>query len=527
MATDTIPMPSSSKVLLPTSWQQQPVSVLGLSKSGAAVARYIAKRGGNVFLSEVLPSTPATATLQSELAQLGVIVETGGHTQRCYSHAPWVVTSPGIPPTSPVMQQLKMSGIPVISEVELAFLESQQRPALSGQSTLKPIPWIGITGTNGKTTTTTLVSRMLLDFGKHAPVCGNIGVPVMDLLDQAFPVNPNDTPGEPLDYLVAELSSFQLTFSPTLRPTIAAFLNLTPDHITWHGSLESYKTAKTSFLVGERSPDWVVLNADDPQVANVAIQTQGQVAWFTRQPSTVESLFRQPHTTLVATAEDDGTLVLHTLDSSGHRVILPLITKHTLRLPGEHNVENVLAASAMAWLAGVSPQSIATTLAAFEGVTHRIEWCGRWQRLDNITVNAYNDSKATNVSAALAALNAFPGQPVVLIAGGRPKEEPLEPFVDACSRQVSAVVVYGEAQQRFAQALEKGGYGGAIITINTLAEALEAGKALVEALPLNRSEEPASPILLFSPACASFDQFANFEVRGDVFKATLQGLLNS
>ncbi|MFN8615023.1 MAG: UDP-N-acetylmuramoyl-L-alanine--D-glutamate ligase [Vampirovibrionales bacterium] len=516
----------SSASPIPANWKGVPLTVLGLSKSGAAVARYVAKRGGQVFLSEMLPTTPASISLQEELIHRGVQLETGGHTQRCYTHAPWVVVSPGIPPTSPVMQQLKLSGIPIISEVELAFRESQERPLHNPQ--FLPIPWIGITGTNGKTTTTTLVSRMLSDSGLTAPACGNIGLPIMDLLDEIEPGE--GQPERSLDFIVAELSSFQLAFSPTLKPFVAALLNITPDHIAWHGSLDGYKIAKTTFLMGSRSPEWVVLNAEDSVCREVAVSTQARIGWFTRIPESVEVLKQQPHAALIAVEKATGELVIeHKADNNLWRTY-SLGHRSVLKIPGNHNVENVLAASAIAYLAGVSPESINNTLNHFEGVEHRIEWCGRWQRsLDNRWVNVYNDSKATNVSASLAALNAFPGQPVVLVAGGRPKEEPLDPFVDACKNQVESVILYGEAAERFSQVLTLGNYRGPVHVVSTLAEALTVAKQQLDFMPseaLNRYAKPTEPILLFSPACASFDQFANFEVRGTMFKAILEGLLS-
>jgi UDP-N-acetylmuramoylalanine--D-glutamate ligase len=240
-------------------WNEKKITVLGLSRSGAAVSRYVAGRGGHVFLSETTPASPQNETLRNELKALGVEIEMGGHSKQCFTHADLVVVSPGIPPSNEVLEQLRLSGKEVISEVEFAYRQAEG------------IPLIGITGTNGKSTTTTLISWILTHAGLSAPACGNIGLPITDVIHTHRP-----------DYLVAELSSFQLEFSPTLKTKTSVFTNFKPDHLDWHGSIEAYQEAKLKLFSGAQSPEWSVILADDPVSQRIASKTQGNILWFSR-----------------------------------------------------------------------------------------------------------------------------------------------------------------------------------------------------------------------------------------------------
>ncbi len=458
-----------------TDWTGRNLTILGLSKSGAAVARYVQKRGGNCFLSETLPATPTNELLRKELQSIGVEIEMGGHTKKCFTHSDLVVVSPGIPPSSPIMAQLRLSGIDIISEVELAYRETD-------------VPMIGITGTNGKTTTTTLISAILNDAGYAAPTCGNIGRPVIAVLDE-----------EPkLDYLVAELSSYQLAFSPTLKAKIAVFTNFTPDHLDWHGSLEAYFRAKLVLFSGEQSPEWSVILEDGSYCSRVETYTRNKVFRFARNAQTVQSFHYK------STLNDDQAFCLSG-DFKGYSE--PLFAASELKLIGQHNYENVLAAVSVAALLGLDPASVKKTCLNFRGVEHRLEPVA--------TVSGsvfYNDSKATNPEAAISALRAFPDDPVVLIAGGRDKNGPLEDFVSDIKRYAKTVVLLGEAKERFKAALIQSGYQ----------DVLEVG-SLEEAVRLAYQKASGGPVL-FSPACASFDMFKNFEERGQAFKQCVHQL---
>lgn len=451
-------------------WKDKPVTVLGLSKSGAAVARYVQKRGGKVFLSETLPATPANEPLRSELKALGVVIETGGHTKQCFTHAPLVITSPGIPPTSTVIEQLRISGCEIISEVEFAYRETNT-------------PLIGITGTNGKSTTTTLISAILTAAGFNAPACGNIGLPIVSVLDETQP-----------DYLVAELSSFQLEFSPTLKTKIAIFTNFTPDHLDWHGSLDAYLEAKLRLFTGSQSPEWSVINADDPAAEKIAQNTTGKIMWVSRHADHVAQ--HSNHCYL-----DSNQNVAIVVNNATPTV---LFDTTQLKILGAHNQENALFSAASAFLLGVEPAVIAKACLAFESLPHRLEYV-----TDIDGVKFYNDSKATNPEAAIPALRSFEKTgPIVLIAGGYDKHTPLDAFAEEIKQHVEAVVLIGNAAKRFDAELRNNGY-----TAIHFATSLE--QAVANSLQLAQGGK--RPVV-FSPACASFDMFRNFEDRGDQFK---------
>jgi UDP-N-acetylmuramoylalanine--D-glutamate ligase len=429
-----------------------------------------------VFLSETTPASSQNEMLRKELESLGVEIEMGGHSKRCFMHADLVVVSPGIPPSSEAIEQLRMSGKEIISEVEFAY---RQVPEL---------PFIGITGTNGKSTTTTLISWILTKAGLNAPACGNIGVPITDVIHASRP-----------DYLVAELSSFQLEFSPTLKTKASVFTNFKPDHLDWHGSIEAYQEAKLKLFSGQNSPEWSVVLADDPVSQSIASRTQGKVLWFSRDQH------------LVAQAEhkaylDENQYVV--VEANGQPP-LRLFPVDALQLIGDHNYENMLASVSVAFVLDLNPEVIAQACLQFEGLEHRLE---KVDTLGAKQVMFYNDSKATNTDAAISALRAFKSRKVILIAGGYDKMTPLDDFVTAVQANAKAVILIGAAKERFVQAFEAGGYHAV-----EFADDLDA--AISKAYHLS-SGEP----VLFSPACSSFDMFKNFEERGKAFKTSVQAL---
>lgn len=459
-------------------WAGKNITVLGLSRSGAAVARYVASRGGHVFLSETAPASPANEALREELAAMGVEIEMGGHSRKCFDHANQVVASPGIPPHSQVIEQLRLSEKEVISEVEFAYREAQ---------TLNPSPpMVGITGTNGKSTTTTLIAWILNQSGLNAPACGNIGVPVTDVLHRQKP-----------DVLVTELSSFQLEFSPTLKAKVAVFTNFKPDHLDWHGSIEAYQEAKLKLFSGKNSPAWSVVLADDPVSQKIAARTQGQVLWFSRDAHLVAGYANKAYL-------DESHYFILELEGEAP---MRLFSAESLHLIGDHNYENVLAGLSAAYLMGVDTDAIIRACLQFEGLEHRLEPV---DTLGNVTF--YNDSKATNTDAAISALRAFKNRKVILLAGGYDKMTPLDDFVTAVQAHARSVILIGQARERFAQALEAGGYH-AIEFADSLDQAVSKGFHLSNGEPV-----------LFSPACASFDMYKNFEERGRAFKESVASL---
>ncbi len=457
-------------------WQGKPLTVLGLSRSGSAVARYVATRDGSVFLSETVPASPQNETARKSLEALGVQVEMGGHSKQCFTHSHQVVVSPGIPPTNDVLSQLVLSQKDVIAEVEFAYREAGN------------IPIVGITGTNGKSTTTTLISWILSEAGFKAPACGNIGIPITDVLNTQTP-----------DYLVAELSSFQLEFSPTLKTKVSVFTNFKPDHLDWHGSIEAYQEAKLKLFTPPHSPEWSVVLADDPVSQRIASRTDGQILWFSRDRDLVQSYENKAY------LDAEQNFVIEAQGKPAER----LFKVNELQLIGDHNYENMLAGAATTYLLGVPVAVIRSACLAFAGLEHRLE------KVDTLGPNQvvfFNDSKATNTDAAISALRAFKNQKVILIAGGYDKMTPLDDFVTAVQAYAGRVILIGAAAKRFAQALDAAGYSAYEFS-ETLAT------AVAQAFQLS-SGEP----VLFSPACSSFDMFKNFEERGKVFKQDVAAL---
>ncbi|MBX2859904.1 MAG: UDP-N-acetylmuramoyl-L-alanine--D-glutamate ligase [Vampirovibrio sp.] len=471
------------------------VTILGLSKSGLAVAEYVIAHGGRCFLSELSPASPANEDYQRQLSAFAertsspeqLAWELGGHSKSVFTFSDLIVTSPGIPPTSPVMEQLQASGKEVISEVEFAYRQNKMT---------RQLPMVGITGTNGKTTTTTLISEILTHANHIAPSCGNIGTPVISCID-----NPDN------DYLVVELSSFQLAFSPTLTADIAVFLNLRPDHLNWHGSLASYQRANMRLFTAHPSPKWIVLHAEDPVSQEIAANTTSQILWFSLSQDTVKDRTNRIF------MEDSGQVVIETTESPP----TTLLDTSRIKLRGRHNLENILAAAATAFLLEMPVEKIQAACTAFTGVEHRLELVTTFSKADKI-VPIYNDSKATNTDAAISALNAFEKEPLVLIAGGRDKMEDLTEFSERVKAIACHVVLLGEAQQRFSEALSAVGYTGI-----SVADSLEV--AVQKAMDIALSSPNGCPIL-FSPACASFDMYPNFEIRGQAFKQYVSAYSN-
>ena len=351
----------------------------------------------------------------------------------------------------------------VISDVELAFRESAGR-----------VPFIGITGTNGKSTTTALISHILEKSGRLAPVCGNIGVPILSKLD-----------GGPLDFLVVEVSSYQLEYSPTFAPFIGVWLNLTPDHIDWHGGLEQYISAKRSMFAHQGMDCYAVFNNDDPIVS--ATPTKAEHFPFTLSDTGREYM--------QGAYIEDGYLSYNF--NARTRVVC---SQKDLKILGRHNLENALAAISACCLAGLSEREIEQHLKSFRALEHRLEY------VDTVDgVEFYNDSKATNTDSTIKALESFPEKSVVLIAGGKDKGTPLNDFVKAVKKYASGVILIGEASDRFDHALRSDGFSD-IYPAATMEEAVELGGKLKK-----------GPVVL-SPACASFDMFRDFEDRGRVFK---------
>jgi len=424
-----------------TKWEGKKVTIFGLGKSGAAAARRLTPLKAEVFISEKLPQDRIDPALVEEMKKLGVKMEFGGHTPKAIESAELIVMSPGIHLDLPEIIEARKKNIPVISEIELAF-----------RFLSKPI--IAVTGTNGKTTTATLIGEFLKAAGKRVAVAGNIGDPLIEVDDKD------------LDFIVVEISSYQLETIITFRPWISLILNLTEDHIERHKSMEAYGRAKSRIFMNQSKTDYVIYNADDKLVSEIVAAADARPVPFSRQNA--------------------------------------FLKLSDMKIPGEHNLENALAAAQAALISGVEGKVIEQVLKDFPGVEHRIEFV-----VEKKGVRFYNDSKGTNPDSTIVALKALSAgkKNIILILGGRDKGGSLSDLMSLVSDTVKQVILIGEAADRFKQALHKEKYQETVLA-QDFAEAV------------NTAFKNAKPgdIVLLSPACASFDMFKNFEERGKRFK---------
>lgn len=445
-------------------WQNKDITILGFGRSGISTAKYLVERHANVTLSDSSAMTEARAKEVAELEALGIKVEFGGHSAKAIDEAALIVTSPGVAPGTEVIQRAFKAKREVVCDIELAFRETQT-------------PMIAITGTNGKSTTTALISFILEKAGRKAPACGNIGIPILTQIQKTN------------DFLVVEMSSYQLFYTTDLAPQVAIWLNLTPDHIEWHGNLVEYTRAKEKLFAKQHSSQFAVLNFDDPVVAKFAAEGNFKARLIAN--SSQSELKDRKDAAFVR----DGVLMLR-MDGREQSVC----AINELKIIGKHNIENALAAISAAAAVGLSASETGRYLKEFEALEHRLEFVA--------TINGvsfYNDSKATNTDSAIKALESFPREKVVLIAGGKDKGTSLGEFVLSVRKYASAVILIGEAKERFEKALRDGGVES-IYPVDSMEAAVRLGKEL-----------KAGPVLL-SPACASFDMFKDFEDRGRVFK---------
>jgi UDP-N-acetylmuramoylalanine--D-glutamate ligase len=437
------------------------VLVVGLGKSGLAAALFLRRQGSQVTVSD-MRSAAALAKEIPALLDEGISVESGGHGLLTFRRQDLIVVSPGVPLDTPELVQVKAFGLPVIGELELAA------QYLKGNI-------LAITGSNGKTTTTALTGEILAAAGFAPQVGGNIGVPVVDLIDQSREGG----------WSVLEVSSFQLESTQLFHPKIAVILNITPDHLDRHGTFENYAMAKERIFQAQTTEDALVLNALNPRAAAASERSTAPVYWFS-----VEGPVPQG-----AWVEHDQVVFQPSL----HAPSEPILPLDSIPLKGQHNVENVLAAVTAARLAGVPAETIAKAVLAFRAVEHRLEYVATLNG-----VEYYNDSKATNVDAAAKAIAAFPAG-IHLILGGKDKNSNYADLSELLRKRVKTVYTIGSAAQKIESQIRG-------MTPLVSCETLD--KAVAAAMQAARPSE----VVLLSPACSSFDQFENYEHRGRVFK---------
>ncbi|MGD8241265.1 MAG: UDP-N-acetylmuramoyl-L-alanine--D-glutamate ligase [Desulfobacterales bacterium] len=443
------------------------VTVAGLGKSGLAVARFCRQQGARVTVTDMAPRD-RFATEAGELETLGVTLEFGAHRAATFDQAELVVLSPGVPHTIAPLETARRRGIPVIGEVELASRYIQE-------------PIVAVTGTNGKTTTTELLGHMLRTSGLDVFVGGNIGTPLIDYVAQ----------GRRRDWLVIEVSSFQLDTIVGFRPRIGVLLNISADHLDRYASFEAYAESKMQLFANQTASDTAVLNAVDGYGRAAADRVPGKVLMFNTGPNGGGS-----GSARIAADHISFQLVdrgRHTIDLSGWR------------LTGNHNRENAAAAGLAALAAGATPEGLQTAINAFKGLDHRLALVRTLRG-----VCYYDDSKATNVDAVGRALEGL-AKPVVLIMGGRDKGGGYQDLVRPVRRAVRTLIVMGEAAQTITD------------TLGHLVPTVQAGD-MAEAVQLAAARARSGDAVLLSPACASFDMYDSYHQRGEDFCRHVQQL---
>jgi UDP-N-acetylmuramoylalanine--D-glutamate ligase len=445
--------------------KNQRVLVVGLGKSGVASALFLKAGGARVTVSD----TKGQDELRGEIPKLldaGIIVETGGHGERTFRGQDLIVVSPGVPVDVPLLAQAREQGIPVIGEIELAarFLKGRI---------------VAITGSNGKTTTTALTGEVISRGGRQSLVGGNIGTAAISLVEEST--------GDSL--VILEVSSFQLETIQSFHPFIAVVLNITPDHLDRHSTFEAYVDAKARIFENQSADDFAVLNADDPTCVGLASRTRARKIWFSRKKE------------IEAGAWIRNSQIVYR-DGGQEREIMPV---SEIKLKGGHNLENVLGAVCAGMLTETEPSRIRRAVQEFKAVEHRLEYVATVGGIE-----FYNDSKATNVDATIKALESFPAN-IHLILGGKDKGSDytvLQPLLKERARRVYTI---GAAAEKIESHL-----GGIV-------EVVRAG-TLEAAVKRAAASAQSGDVVLLAPACASFDQFENYEHRGRVFKQTVQAL---
>jgi len=443
------------------------VLVVGLGKSGAAAARFLKQRGASVTVTDSAPEK-AFGDMPGKLREMGIRLDLGRHRDDVFTRAELIVLSPGVPHTLLPIRKAASRGAEVIGEIELASRFIRE-------------PILAVTGTNGKTTTTTLLGAILRRSGFSVFVGGNIGAPLIDYVEKA----------EPADRVVVEVSSFQLDTIETFRPAVGVLLNITADHLDRYPEFSAYARSKSRLFMNQGPGDTAVINGDDPVITAMPPLLRGKRLAYSRTAESAAGASIQP-----------DSISFHSTNGTSGR-----IDTSALRLMGSHNMENIAAAGLAALAAGASLNAIRETLDDFAGLPHRMETVG--------TVNgvAYvDDSKATNVDAVVRALESFTA-PVVLILGGCDKGGDYDPLIPLIRDRVKTVFLIGEAADIIENTLIRSGL-----------DRFKRSKTMEQAVMGAADLAESGDVVLLSPACSSFDMFSNYKERGNRFKEAVERL---
>lgn len=443
------------------------ITVVGLQKTGLALAGFLSKRGATVKVTD-RSDEKKLGEFAVKAKALGIEIETGGHSEESFTEADFIILSPGVPHYLTHLEKARQKGIPVIGEIELA-------------SQFIDCPVIAITGTNGKSTATELAGDMLRKSGFRVFVGGNIGTPLISCID---------LPDKP-DFVVAEISSFQLDTCVTFRPKAAVLLNITEDHLDRYGDMDDYADSKMIIFRNQKKNDFAVINAADSLTMRRVGKINSQKAFFNEKTAAAYSaVFEKDR--LVLRSPEKGETAINTAG---------------FRLKGIHNLENLAASALATWLAGASMEGIQESVDTFKGLPHRVEFCGEISG-----VSFYDDSKATNIDAVLRAVEGF-DEPLAIIMGGRDKGATFEIMIDALKKNTVIAVLIGEASEKINRA-----FTGHIDTVfaENMDYAVRKGFDAVK---------KTGGAVLLSPACASFDMFTSYSHRGRVFVECAEKLI--
>ena len=440
------------------------IVVIGMGKTGIATVRFLGAQGSRVVVTDEKPRH--LWDTHYEFIANEKWLENGAYSAAILSGADMVIPSPGIPPYNEILTAAILEKIPVVSEIELAYWFLKK-------------PVIAVTGTNGKTTTVSLLGEILKRAGKKVFVGGNIGNP---LIEYAGTLQEDD-------FVVAEISSFQLQWMDKFRPFVSIILNVTCDHINYHGSFEEYRRIKARIFANQHKSDFAILNAEDAAQESMSSGIQAKIALFSSAREIQQGIYL-----------NGDALVFKMFDGSKEEYPLSMI-----KIPGLHNVENVMAAVMAARFCGCSRASIIAAITDFRGLPHRIEYAG-----EKRSVRFYDDSKGTNVGSVVRALDTF-SEPVILLLGGRDKDGDFDTLQPLLKKKAKKVILFGEARDRIESLI---GNGAPMQKRQTLREAIESAY----------ENATAGDVVLLSPGCASFDEFQNYKERGNYFKEVVRNL---
>ena len=452
------------------------VLVVGFGVSGVSVAKYMTKQGAKVTVTDMKQKSELSESVNA-CADLKLEYELGKHNPATFLSSELIVVSPGVPQNTKPLEDARLANIPITNEIDLAAQALKE-------------PLVCITGTNGKTTVTSLIGEMFNADNRPSFVGGNIGKPLLDYV----------TDGPKADVVVAELSSFQLELTQKVIPAVAVFTNMEPDHLDRYPSMEAYIEAKKRLLKACDKNTFVVLNYDNPIVSAFAQENTGKLLWFTKKnPMHVGGAFAENFVGCYYSASEKKVYARITGKEETYDV-------SKVRIYGEHNKENIMAAICAARAMGVNPAAIQKVIDTFKGVAHRLEFV---RRKDGVYF--FNDSKATNPQSLMKAVSSFPVNPIILIAGGKDKNFDFAPLAEPVKKHCKLLILMGEAKEKMNRAL-----GEHIETylVGTFEEAVLLG------FQKSRNND----IVLLSPGCASFDMFKNYEERGYYFKKMVNQL---